>query len=59
MRNVQNGKCTCVCNLNVSEMGHNDQFILLPNGNGENVFGESRVCQGMLCYAVITTGRSY
>ena len=44
---------------NVSEMEHNEQFVLLPNGNGESVFGESRVCQRMLWYAAITTVRSY
>jgi hypothetical protein len=50
---------TKICFWNMSEMVHRKRFVLFPGGNGESVFGESRACQGMLCYAVITTARSY
>ena len=63
MRNIHNSESTQFAiemgAWNVFEMEHKKQLVLLPNGNGENVFGESRACQRMLCYAAITTVRSY
>jgi hypothetical protein len=52
MRNIHNSDALLVIiemgSWNVSEMEHKEQFVLLPNGNGESVFGESRARQRML-----------